>query len=181
MLLWMLEELSSTQGTGLRVLSTSGCSGLWGAGANAVARTGCVHQGHKHTFSLQRLPMALSLLDLAHRPFALTDPAQRGVAVVLCGSAQAAAPLHPSATVHCAPGLLPAFLQLHLLGQGSTDLARCRCALGRGGFALLSAPACNSCPFPTAQAPGSAGALGFSGPRAALKQTQQPFPLLESP
>lgn len=35
------------------------------------------------------------LAGSAPRPFALTDPAQKGVAVVLCGSAQAAAPLHP--------------------------------------------------------------------------------------
>lgn len=64
-----------------------------------MARTGCV-PGPPNTqlaaaFSLQELPMVLSLLDVAPRPFALTDPAQRGVVVVLCASAQAAAPLHP--------------------------------------------------------------------------------------
>lgn len=104
MLLCMLEELSSTQGTGSRVLSTSGCSGFWEVGANAVARTGCV-PGPQNTqlaatSSLQGLPMALSLLDVAHSPFALTDPAQRGVAVALLR-------LQLLCTPECHPPLCP--------------------------------------------------------------------------
>lgn len=57
-----------------------------------------------------------------------------------------------------------------------------RHALQRGGFALLSVPACDLCPFPTAQAPGSIRALGFSGPvpMATVKQTARLFPTAKS-
>lgn len=69
-----------------------------------MARTGCV-PGPQNTqlaatSSLQGLPMALSLLDLAHRPFALTDPAQRGVAVALLR-------LQLLCTPECRPPLCP--------------------------------------------------------------------------
>lgn len=116
MLLWMLEELSSAQGSGSRVLSTSGCSGLWGAGANAVARTRGVPGPQTHSwlpFFPSGLPMALFLVIwLPGSLHSLT--LLREEWLWLCSGCSSSAP--PSATLHWALGLLPAFLQLQLLG-----------------------------------------------------------------
>lgn len=174
MLLWVLEELSSTQGTGSRGPSTSRCPGLWGAGANAVARTGCV-PGPQNTqlaatSPLQGLPTALSLLDVAHRPFALMGPAQRGVAV---------APLHPWVPPSTLPqGFSQPSCSFPSLGRGAltwhTALASVQVCSVEGWLCLALCSCMQLLSLPHSTGPGQCSGSGLL--RAALNKHNSLFP-----
>lgn len=165
-------------------------SGLSWPGASRVARTGYVpglqNTQLAATSSLRGLLLAPSLLDLhasclpgaaGSRALPTHPSAQRGAAVPLRGSAQAAA-------LPCVPRLCPrgftqpwgSFISSAGAG-GSTSLAHCSGVqagvLCRGVALPCCVPACDSCPFPAAQVPDSVRAPGFSGPvpMAAVKQT----------
>lgn len=135
------------------------------------------------TSSLQGLLSAPSLLDLhalclpgaaGSQALPTHPPTQRRAAVPLRGSAQAASPLRLPVPPSAGPQrLFSDFLQLHLTGvvvlgeQGPGTLHRgVRAGVLCRGVVLpcLAVPACNSYPFPPAQAPGSVRALGFLRP-----------------
>lgn len=138
-----------------------------------MAKTGCV-PGPQNTqlaatSSLQGLPMALSLLDVAHSPFTLTDPAQRGVAVA------AAPPRVPPSTVP--RGFSQPSCSFTCSGRAAltwhTALAPVQVCFVQGWLCLALCSCMQPMSLPHSTGPGQ--------PRPALKQTQQPFPLLESP
>lgn len=170
-------------------------SGLSWPGANTAARTGCVlglqNTQLAATSSLRGMLLAPFLAGSARLVLTwccrLVGPShsptrsERSSRAAAWLRSACSSPLHLQMPPSAVPqGLYSALGQLRLIwwhwGEhkpGPQHGGAGRCALQRGGFTLLSVPACDSCPFPAAQAPGSVRAPGFSGPMpmAAVKQT----------
>lgn len=95
--------------------------------------------------------------------------------------AQAAAPLHLSATLHCAPGLLPAFLQLHLLGRGALTwhpaLASVQVCFVEGWLCLALCSCMQLVSLPHTQAPGQGWGSGLLRARGCSEANTAAFSL----